>query len=100
MKHKFRDAIDMIEYDDLIKMKADLESGGIHIQQMINAKIKEHEQQHDQICSACGENIEPTSTNTYTLVFGPEDFRKKATFCAVDCMEYFVNSLKEMNKKK
>jgi hypothetical protein len=34
------------------------------------------------------------------LIFGPKDFRKKASFCALDCLEYFIEKIKKEKKAK
>jgi hypothetical protein len=47
----------------------------------------------------CNSKIEP-HTNSFILVFGSDDCRKKAHFCAVDCMEYFIAHLKFMKKQE
>lgn len=49
-------------------------------------------------CAVCGSKLDE-SQYVYTLVFGPDDFQKKASFCGLDCMEYFLNYLKKLNKQ-
>lgn len=100
LKRKFRDVVDFIEYDDLIKIKKDIESGGIHIKNLVEEKIKESQKSHDLVCSFCNSEIDSNSTTTYTLIFGPNDFRKKATFCAIDCLESFLGGIKEMKERR
>jgi hypothetical protein len=90
-----KDMISNLEYDDLMKMKKDLEQGGIHLGRLLHDKIKQHQLEHKRTCAICQNEIDPYSTNNYTLLFGPEDFKKKATFCAVDCLEYFLRQMKE-----
>ncbi|NQV09390.1 hypothetical protein HQ529_06070 [Candidatus Woesearchaeota archaeon] len=97
MNVRFRDAVDALEYDELVKVKKDLRHGAIHIRRLVEDKIKEKEIEHKKFCSICGEVIHPNSTRNYTLLFGPEGFKKKATFCALDCMEYFLKQLKGMD---
>ena len=92
--------IETLEYDELMKIKKDIASGSVHIKQLITDKIKEIEKLHDVRCSVCNSEINPFSTHNYTLVFGPQDFRKKATFCALDCMGYFIEELKTVKTVK
>jgi len=92
------DMIASLEYEELLKMKNDLGRGAIHLQRLVKDEIKNRQKQHNVVCSVCQNRIDPDSTNNYTLIFGPDDFKKKATFCALDCMEYFMNSLKGMKK--
>jgi hypothetical protein len=96
---KIREVIEFLSFDELQKMKRDLESGGFHLLTLVQQKIKEQEIAHKQICSYCGNELDPNSIHNYTMVFGPYDFRKKATFCGVDCMESFLNNMKQLHNK-
>lgn len=98
MKYRLREVIDSLEFDELVKMKKDLEAGGFHLKRFLDSKIKEEEKGHEQYCSTCSTELNPKNTNNFTLVFGPEDFRKKASFCGVDCLEYFLKELKQIKK--
>ena len=100
MRLTFRQLVDNLDYDELIKIKRDLDSGGVHIKRLINFKIKEKELAHKKECANCGRPIDPFSTSNYTVIFGPEDFKKKATFCAYDCMKYFMDSLQEQKRRQ
>ena len=95
MKKRFRDVVDLIDYDDLLKMKKDIEKGGTHISRLVDDKIKEEQKKHHRVCSVCTNDISDHSVSTYTLVFGPDDFKKKATFCGIDCLEYFISGMKK-----
>jgi hypothetical protein len=97
-RYMLREVIGSLEYEELVKMKKDLEAGGFHLKKFIEHEIKEHEKKHEQLCATCSAKIDPSSINTFTLIFGPEDFKKKATFCGHDCLEYFQNELKQMKK--
>jgi len=92
----FRDLIDNLDYEELVKIKKDLDLGGVHIKRLINFKIKEKEMLHKRTCAHCGKEIDPFNLNNYTVIFGPEDFKKKVTFCAYDCMKYFMDSLNSL----
>ena len=99
MRYRLRDIIDSIEYDELVKMKKDLENGGFHLKQFVEHKIKEEEKKHEVHCSNCSTKIDPKSSSTFTLIFGPDDFKKKATFCGMDCLEYFLKELKQIRRE-
>ncbi len=90
MPYLVKDIINVVEYDELLNIQKDLNSGGVHLKNLVEGKLKEHQKEHSKICSVCSNDIKPESTENYTLVFGPESFRKKASFCALDCMEYFI----------
>ena len=96
MDYRLRDVIDSLDYNELVKMKKDLEYGGLHLKSFINKKIQEKESHHSKSCSVCSSELKENSVNNFTLVFGPEDFRKKASFCGIDCLEYFIKDLKDM----
>ncbi|MBU1204959.1 MAG: hypothetical protein KJ968_01055 [Nanoarchaeota archaeon] len=96
MKKKLREIVDNLEHEDLIKLQKDLEEeGGIHIKKLISDKIQQLEDSEKAVCAVCGNPINPYYTEHYKLIFGPRDFRKKASFCALDCMEYFLKDLKQ-----
>jgi len=97
--YRLRDVVDALDHDELLKIKKDLDGGGFHIKQFIQQKIKEKEEVHEKFCPVCSSPINPKNISTYTLVFGPEDFRKKATFDALDCLKYFLQNMEQMKKK-
>jgi len=98
MKYRLREVMDALEYEELLKMKQDLESGGFHLKRFLGEKLREQEKTHLEQCSNCHADLQPSSTNNLTLVFGPDDFRKKASFCGFDCLEHFIKELKGIYK--
>lgn len=95
MKFRVRDIIDSIDEEDLYKMQADLSKGGIYLKKMIDDKLKAIEHKKRGFCSTCGNPLDE-KYKTFTLLFGPEDFKKKASFCEIDCLEYFLAGLKKL----
>lgn len=100
MGQMIRDVIPYLEHEDLLKMKRDLDNGGFHIRKLIEKQIKQNEHKHELICATCSGNIDPEKQRTYTLLFGPEEFKKKASFCAIDCLQYFLDRLKKLDQQK
>ncbi|MFT4302981.1 MAG: hypothetical protein ACMXYG_00300 [Candidatus Woesearchaeota archaeon] len=98
MDKRLRDVIDSIDYYELLKIKKDLENGGYYLKSFINNEIENRQKQHSIYCSSCGNHIEPNNPNSQTLIFGPHDFKKKATFCGKDCLSYFLSRTEEMKK--
>jgi len=94
MKYRLRDMINSLEYDEILKVKRDLDAGAHHLKNFLKTKIREHQKEHSSICATCNSEIIGESTQNFTLIFGPDSFRKKASFCAIDCMEYFIGKLK------
>lgn len=95
MDKKFGDFVSSLKYDEVLDIKQDLSSGATRVKKIINQKIKDFENNHRKLCSVCFNQINPNHTSTYTLVFGPADFKKKATFCALDCLNYFLQHLEQ-----
>ena len=100
MKKRFREVVDDVQYEDLIKIKKDLESGGIHIKNLIKNKIDEIERDEVKVCATCGNTINPYFMDDYVLMFGRRDFKKRAFFCGLDCLKYFLPQLESKEKKQ
>jgi len=98
MKFKVREILDSIEEQDLYKLQADLEKGGIYLKKLVGDRLKQLENTKMRQCTTCGHDI-ADKQSTYTLLFGPEDFKKKASFCEMDCLEYFLAGLKKCTVK-
>ncbi len=96
--YRFKEFLDSLEHYELIKLKQELEKGNLEIGKAIQENIKKHEKKHAKYCATCSNILDPYNTNNYTLIFGPDDFRKKASFCGLDCLEYFLTKLKQIKK--
>jgi len=95
-----KDFIEGLDYEDLVKLRKDLkEYKGLHLSKLIEKRMRELEKEHEVYCATCSARLEPESTNNFTLIFGPESFRKKASFCGIDCLEFFLRKLKSMKKE-
>jgi hypothetical protein len=88
------DMVKMLPYDKLIHLLQDIETGGNQLRFMLQERIKELEKTKQKVCASCG--IEFSSDAPYTMVFGPVDMRKKASFCGLDCMNTFTKQLEEL----
>jgi len=97
--YMLRRMIGRLGNEELNKLKKDIEEGGFELQRIIEEKIKHHESTHEKTCSVCYNDLGPFSVHNYTLVFGPDDFRKKASFCGMDCLQYFLDNLKNMREE-
>jgi len=88
--NKLSKIIDDLDENELELIKRDLEAG--HIEKLINQKINEKkEQDFNKVCPVCQT---PIDEDSLTLIFGPKGLRRKASFCALDCLQYFVNKIK------
>ncbi|MBI2522902.1 hypothetical protein HYW19_00780 [Candidatus Woesearchaeota archaeon] len=99
MMYRINEFLNSLEHYELVKLKQELEKGSLDITKVIHEKIKEHERTHGKVCATCSNTMDPFSTSNYTIVFGPDDFRKKASFCGLDCLEYFLIKLNQIKNE-
>ncbi len=100
MRRKVSDVIGMLDYEELVDLQRDLFGGGSVIKQLVTSKIKEVNESQARTCATCGGTVNLSVNHEYTLIFGPKDLKKRATFCAVDCLEYFFVQLKSLSEKR
>lgn len=94
--YRFTKFLSSLEHYELVRLKKQLESGTLDMEKELQGYIKDLEKKHAKDCTTCSNTLDMYNTNNYTLVFGPEDFRKKASFCGLDCLEYFMIKLKQI----
>lgn len=87
--NKLKVLIDEMPLEDLKNLSADLSSG--NMEKLINNKIKTINR-GKQLCPVCHASVD--ESNDIMLTFGSHGFRKKAVFCANDCLEYFLHRWK------
>jgi hypothetical protein len=100
MRKKVGELIGNLSYEELVDLQRDLFGGGNIFKQVVTNKIKEINEAESRICATCGNDINLGVSNENTLIFGPKDLKKRASFCAVDCLEYFLTQLKTISDKK
>lgn len=100
MEYTIENLIDGLTYAQLLKMQFDLTHGAMGLRRLIDERIKMLENQNRKVCVTCGTEIFTDSTSTFTVLFGPADFRKKATCCGMDCFERFTIKLKQFEGSK
>ena len=98
--NKVREAIEALGYEDLVSIQKDLLTGSTKIKNIVADKLRQIEEEETRICATCGNSINVKTAENFTLVFGPPDLKKRAHFCALDCMEYFLTSFKRLQEKK
>ena len=99
-KKRFKDVVSSLEYEELVELQRDLFSGGTGLRQVISNKLREISAFESRICASCGNTVDLRVANEFTLIFGNADTKKRVSFCALDCMEYFTKSLKHLSGKK
>lgn len=88
--------IKSLDEEELKLIKKDLEDG--NIERLINKRLFEiREADLNRVCPVCNT---PIGEESLTLMFGPLGLRKKASFCALDCLEYFLNKMKIEKKEE
>ena len=95
MKLKLHDAISSMDYHDLVELNEDLREGGHSTIKLVEQKIVEKEKTMGKSCAVCQSEIDPHSLNNYTILLGPEGLRRKASFCALDCLKFFITNLEK-----
>ena len=99
MSRRFEDVFEILDYNELMRLKNDVDTGAMTVKRLLEEKIKRKLKEHEKVCATCSNNLNFYKTNNYTLVFGPDDFKKKASFCGLDCLEYFILKLKDLKAK-
>ena len=95
---RFKKFLSTLEHYELVKLKQEIKKGNLDIEKEIQGHIKDLEKKHAKSCTTCSNSLDPYNTNNYTIIFGPDDFKKKASFCGLDCLEYFTIKLKQISK--
>jgi ADP-heptose:LPS heptosyltransferase len=95
MMLKIEDAINSLDYHDLVDLHEDLREGGHAFRKKIEERIVQKEKEQGKFCSVCNNEIDIHSLGNYTLLLGPEGLRRKASFCAMDCLKFFITQLEE-----
>lgn len=98
MKYKIKDIIESVGVEDLYKLQQDLSYGGKHLKKIVDEKISEVEETKSTYCLTCGKDLNKCN-GSLSLTFGDEGLKKKAAFCELDCLEYFVAELKTLRNK-
>ncbi len=99
MTRRFEEMLDILDYNELMRCKNDLDSGAITLKKLLEENIKKKLKEHEKTCATCSSDLNFYKSSNYTLVFGPDDFKKKASFCGLDCLGYFIIKLKEMKER-
>ncbi len=90
---KITKIIDELNETELELFERQIKEGTLH--KFIERK-KEFFKIKDKICPVCGNGV---NEDCFVLTFGSPELRKKAHFCGVDCLEYFLKKFK-FNEEK
>jgi hypothetical protein len=94
---KIHELVRNLDEKELSTLKQELSTGFLH--EYVTQCIRARENIPQYVCAGCNREI-TTQDSIFVLTFGQQDFRKKATFCATDCLQYFVSGLGNLKKNK
>lgn len=94
--NKLAQIIKNIELKDLKKLKKDLKAG--NIEREINRQLELKTKLLTVVCPVCGMDVK--KNEGFYIEFGHKDMRKKAYFDGIDCLQYFIDTLKAKQKKQ
>jgi len=100
MLEKIKEEIEDWEYYELKELQKELLGGSTNLVKIVGRKVKDLEQDTGCICPVCNSAIDSSKPATFTLIFGPNNINKKISFCALDCLQYFISQLKELKKEE
>lgn len=89
----YSEILDGLGEQELELFERDLKEG--HIQKYIDRK-KEFFKIKDKTCPVCGNNV---NEDCFVLIWGEPSIRKKAHFCGIDCLKYFLEQSLEKKIK-
>lgn len=92
-----KEVIDDLSYSELRELETNMK--GSDVKNLLKEKISEIDKRNARVCATCGDSLDAFSLTNLSLMFGPEDFKKRASFCAFDCLEHFIGKLKRIHTK-
>jgi len=100
MERRFREVIELLDYNELLRVKNDLNKGGDSIRILVDNRIKDEIKKKNEFCTVCAAKIEQESNAKIKLTLGSKEMEREVSFCAIDCMEYFLGGLKKAKGQK
>ena len=93
---KFNEILNTLTFSELQELKFDIANDAEYLQKLVNTKIANIENINRKTCAGCGVDCKE---DAFTLIFGPSDFRKKGSFCSMECLEMFTYKLRSLEIK-
>ena len=100
MRYLLKDIIGLMDFRELVKLRSDIDSGAIYLRQIVEENIREKKEKHNKFCMPCGNRVNPYLPSNFTLVIGAEDDQRKASFCALDCIQYFLEHANKVQEEE
>jgi hypothetical protein len=95
----FKALLYSLTYQQLLELEFELAKGAPNLKNHVINLKERLELQQKSVCASCGTRLDPDRHQVLTLVFGPTDFRKKGSFCGIDCHKEFLNRLEQYTPK-
>ena len=96
MLDKIKEGISNLEYFELKELQKELSNGSQTLSRLVSSRIHNMEKDTGCICPVCSSVIDPSKKDSFTLIFGPNNLKKKVSFCAIDCLQYFISKSKQV----
>ena len=93
---KIVEVIESLSYEELQELSQKVKNG--EFRKILHSKISERENEHQKVCTNCLADL-GGKDYAYTLIMGQPDFRMKASFCALDCLQYFLSKKQQRPEK-
>ena len=88
--------INEMNYEEIHELKNQINQGVL--QRIIDERITQLQDNIQKVCPVC--NNDMAGNSGFTLFFGPQDLRMSATFCAQDCLFYFLNTYRQEKQRE
>lgn len=86
---RISEIIKQLTFEELLEFRNNLEKG--EMKELVESRL-ERFKNLNKVCPVCNTSVEEEG---FTLIFGPEGLKKKATFDAIDCLEYFLYKIRK-----
>jgi hypothetical protein len=96
---RVRDIINSLSEEELYTLEKDLKDDLLSFKDRVRERITDIERKKGKVCVTCGSSLHEKEA-TLMLTFGEDKFKKRASFCEIDCLEYFLTKLKNSKIKE
>lgn len=93
--NKLSTLIERLPYTDLVKLQKDLRAG--NLDKLLAKRLDDLRPTKAKYCPVCQSDVD--QNENLTLVFGPANFRQKASFDGPDCLKYFLEKIGKEEKQ-
>tara|TARA_Y100000031_G_scaffold132714_1_gene154030 strand:- start:2865 stop:3152 length:288 start_codon:yes stop_codon:yes gene_type:complete len=91
---KIRNFLNDLSKEELEQLERSMQSGTLN--KLVEKRLRDMNAGL-RVCPVCSSDV---GHEAFVLIFGPQGLRKKAAFCAHDCLEYFIGFMKKETKEE